>query len=597
MPTVNEKWYYMLVSEKYRLQNQVVLEILKEVLAAMEVKQVNQFRIRAYQNVISAIEDLTSSVYDLWSQKRLDEIYGAGPAIKKHFDDLFTTGKVAEFDELKKDLPDGMFGLLGLRGIGAKKAFKLATQFNLDSREKAIAKIKKHAEKGEVQVLEGFGAKSEKLILEAVSELKQQKNEKPRMLLNKAEEISDRVISYMRSCEYVIEIHALGSLRRRESTVGDLDIVIATEHGSEVIEHFIKFPEVADITAKGDSRAAIVTKTDVQVDIRVVPVKMLGSMMQYFTGSKQHNIVLRSYALSKGYSLSEYGIKDKAGAVKEFADEKSFYEFLGLGYIPPILRQGRSEVELAARKKLPESIKISDIKGDLHTHTTESDGLNSIEDMVASAIEKGYQYIGITDHAPSVQYRGRYEVLGIITQQRQKIEQINSSQEHIRVLYGYEVNILKDATLSLSNDILEKLDYVIAAIHTSFDQTREEITNRIINAIENPFVKIIAHPSGRVINERKPIDVDWPKVFDKALKHKKILEINAQPSRLDLAEDLVRDAINLGLKLVINTDAHSVADLSNMRYGIDVASRGWCTADNIVNTLQQKELLELLGIK
>lgn len=594
---VNDKWYYTHMSEKFRMSNEEVLAILKEVLAAMEVKEVNRFRIRAYQNVISAIEDLTSSIYDLWQQNRLDEVYGVGSTLKDHLTQLFTKGKVKDFDEVKKDLPDGMFGLLGLRGIGAKKAFKLATQFSLTDRTTAIEGIKKAAKQGKIQVLEGFGEKSEKLILEAVSELKQQKNEKQRMLLNKAEEIADRLVTYMKQLDCVTQVQALGSLRRREATIGDLDIALATTNGEQVIKHFTAFPEVADVTAKGDSRAAIVTTTDVQVDIRVVKPEAYGAMVQYFTGSKQHNIVLRTYALEKGYSISEYGIKDKTGTIHEFSTEADFYNFLDLDYIPPYLRQGKNEVDLARKKQLPPLVALTDIQGDLHTHTTDSDGANTLEEMTEAAVAKGYKYLGITDHSPSVISRGRYDVLGIMQQKREKIEQLNSSQELIRVLFGYEVNILKDATLALPNDILSKLDYVIAAIHTSFDQTREEITNRFISAIENPYVKIIAHPSGRILNDRKPMEVDWEKVFSAVLKHNKILEINSQPSRLDLAEDLVKDAKNLGIKLVINTDAHSVGELNNMKYGIDVASRGWCTSANIINTLSYQEISEILGVK
>lgn len=583
-------------SKTHKISNQELVIILKEVLAAMEVKNFNIFQIRAYQNVIQVVEGLTIAVYNLWENKRLGEIPGVGSSLKSHFDELFTTGKVEEFEKIKADLPQGMFSLIGIRGIGAKKAFKLAQSFDLNDRDEALDKVKEAAENGEIQKLDGFGEKSEQLILEAATEQKMTKNEKQRLMLYQAEKIANRVTSYLEGHPEIQKAEALGSYRRRAPTVGDLDIAILTTNEEVAINYFVKFSEVEEVLVKGDKRASVVLSNDFQVDIRVCSEKNFGSMLQYFTGSKAHNIVLRTHSLEKGCSLSEYGIK-KAGELNEFSDEKEFYKFLGLDYIPPEIRQGKDEVELASKNKLPKLVELSDIKGDLHTHTVASDGVNSLQEMVNAAIDLGYEYIGITDHAPSVHSRGEEEVEQIIKTTRETIDELNKSQHKIHVLYGYEVNILVDAQISLPDKYLKMLDYAIGSIHGAFTQDRETITKRLVAAAENPYINIIGHPSGRLINEREPCDVIWREVFAAAKDTDTIIEINAQPNRLDLAEDLVYDAVNRGINLVVNTDSHADGQLELMRYGLDVARRGWCTKDNIINTMPKSSLLKLFSVK
>lgn len=583
------------MSKTYKLSNSELVKELKEVLAAMEVKDYAYFKVRAYQNVIGVIESLTRSVFNLWENNRISEIPGVGGGLKAHFDELFTTGKVVEFEAIKHDLPQGMFELIGLRGIGAKKAFKLSAAFKINKRKDALEKVKKAAEDGKIQTLPGFGEKSEKQILEAISEIKKTKNEKERILLINAEKISDRVIAYLESHPEIEDAISLGSLRRRASTVGDLDIAIKTTNPEAARNHFLKYDEIEEVLVNGEQRASVVMADDVQVDIRVCTKENYGSMLQYFTGSKAHNIVLRTYALEKkNCSLSEYGIK-KGGELNEFSSEERFYEFLDLQYIPPELRQGKNEVDLASKKKLPKVVSIGDIKGDLHTHTIASDGVNTLQEMVQAAIELEYEYIGISDHAPSVQSRGLKEVEKIVQETRENIDQLNKAQSDIKILYGYEVNILADATISLPDEILSQLDYAIASIHGAFKQDRAQITKRLINAVENPYINIIGHPSGRLINEREPYDVDWRKFFTAVKDNDKILEINSQPNRLDLAEDLVEDAVNRGIELMINTDAHAFGQLELMTYGVDVARRGWCLSEHITNTLNLQEFEEKLA--
>lgn len=583
-----------------KFSNQQVVEILKETLAAMEVKNVGFFRIRAYQNAIAAIDGLTTSVYDLWQNKRLDEIPGVGESLEEHLTELFTTGNVREFEAVRRDLPQGMFALIGLRGVGAKRAFKLSRAFELHDRKSAVEKLKKIAEAGKIQVLEGFGEKSEKDILDAIENAKMTKREKQRMLLSVADQISARVMNHIKKCKEVEKVAVVGSIRRRQSTIGDIEFAVATKHPEKVIKHFLKFDEIEEVLAKGEKKLMVVLKNDVQIDFRVSTPEQYGSMLQYFTGSKQHNILLRTFALEKGLSLSEYGIKPKSArngaddALEEFATEEAFYKKLGLPYIPPEIRHGKHEIELAQQDKLPELIEFKDIKGDLHTHTIASDGTNTLKEMRDAAAELGHEYLGITDHAPSIQSRGLKEVERIVETQRKVIDDLNKVKNRVHLLFGYEVNILVDATLALPDEILERLDLVIAGIHTSFGQSREKITKRLVAAIKHPLVDIIAHPMGRLINERDAEDVDWQEVFIACKKHDKILEINSFPNRLDLADDLVQEAAKKGIKLVINTDAHSTTHLLLMPYGVDVARRAFCEKKDILNCLPKEKFLKSL---
>ncbi|MBW6441606.1 DNA polymerase/3'-5' exonuclease PolX [Patescibacteria group bacterium] len=581
--------------EDKRLPNTEVIAILKEILAAMEVKDVSFFRIRAYQNAISVLENLTVSIYDLWENNRLGEIPGIGPGIEGYLNELFTSGEEGEYEHIRKDLPEGMFSLIGLRGIGAKRAYKLALAFDLNDRETALEKLKQFAQKGKIRDLEGFGEKMEIAILEAIEDKKMTKNKKVRFLLPQAEEITQRIYDYMRKSKHVIDLEACGSLRRRNATIGDLDIPVSTNEPEKVIEYFLKFPEIGEVLVAGDKRASVVLTNEVQVDIRVSTPEAYGSMLQYFTGSKQHNILLRNYALSKGLSLSEYGIK-KGDELKEFADEEDFYKELGISYIPPELRHGNYEIEAAQKGTLPKLIELKDIKGDIHFHTNFSDGINTLEEMVEEAKNLGYEYIGVADHSPSIQSRGLGTVLKIVSDTRKRIDEINESQDDIKVLYGYEVNILVDNTLSLPDDILKNLDYVIAGIHTAYGQDKNTVTERLLSAMENPYVKVIAHPSGRLLNQRDPADPDWNKIFSSARDNEIILEINSQPDRLDLPDDLVKSAIEWGVDLIINSDAHSISEFGFMKYGVDNARRGWAQKDDIVNTLSYEKFVKKLRL-
>jgi len=582
------------MSQSQEFNNKQIAEIFKEALAAMEIKEFSYFRRRAYQDVITVIEGLTRSVQNMWENKRLDDIPGVGETIKSQLEELFTTGKITEFEAIKHDLPEGMFELIGIRGIGAKKAYKLAAALNLDSRQDVFERVREAAEAGQIRELDGFGEKSEQKIYEAVSELKKTKQEKKRTLLFKAEAIADRVIEHLLKHPEIEQVEVLGSFRRRKPTVGDLDIALVTQNPEAAINHYLKYDEINEVLVSGDKRASAVLATDFQVDIRVCEKKYFGSMLQYFTGSKAHNIVLRTLALEKGSSLSEYGIK-RGGKQHEFSTEEAFYEFLGLDWIPPEIRQGKQEVELAAKNKLPKLVDRDDVRGDLHMHTIASDGVNTMKEMIDKAVDLGYEYVGISDHAPSTKSRGFKEVEEIIKDTRESIDRFNEVQDDIRVLYGYEVNILADAEISLPDELLKELDYAIGSIHGAFTQDRDTVTKRLVAACENPYINIIGHPSGRLLNEREPSEINWTEFFAAAKDNGTIIEINSQPNRLDLAEDLVEQAVERGINLVIGTDAHAIEQLDFMKYGVNVARRGWCEAKHIVNTRDMDGFLKVLS--
>ena len=575
----------------HKFSNKEIIQILKEVVAAMEVKGDSFFKIRAYHTAILSIENLTQSVFELWENKRLGEIPGVGQALIDHIGDLFTKGEVVEFSKKKAGLPDGMFELIGLRKVGAKTAYKLASQFQLKHRETALEEVKKLAEAGKIRELDGFSEKSEANILDSIENLKMNKSEKKRTLLANAEKVVERVREYMLSNKDIQYCEAMGSFRRRAPTIGDLDFAVASESIDETISYFLKFPEVKEILSQGDKKASVVLNNDLQVDLRVIQKKELGSMLQYFTGNMQHNVLLRQYALQNSMSLSEYGIKYQE-KLEEFAHEEDFYKRLGLQYIVPELRHGKNEIELAKKNELPKLVKLEDIKGDLHTHTTFSDGENTLEEMVNKAREKGYEYIGISDHAPSVVSRGDDEVRRLIEKRREEIDELNKKYSDIKILFGMEVNILADNSLGLPDEMLKMLDYAIASIHTSFEMDRDKMTERVLSALSNPYIKIWGHPSGRLLNEREGIEINWTKIFEFAAENKKIIEINAQPQRLDLADDLVYEAIKAGVTVIINTDSHNSQSLDMMKYGIDVARRGFCEKHHILNTLNLEKFIE-----
>jgi len=582
--------------------------MLREIAAAYEVKGEDRFRIRAYDTAADSVEHATSEVKDLWEEGRLQDIPGIGESIAGHLDEYFRTGKVKHFRKTKKGLPPGMFIFLGLEGVGAKTAYRLAKELNL----KTLGDLKKAAKSGKVSELPGFKEKTAKQILKAIAEYKEGEG---RMVLPIAYAAAERLIAEVMKMPGVRRADPLGSLRRMVSTVGDIDIGIATDKPKEVIEVFTNLPDVARVLGAGAAKASVLLKTGKQVDIRVHDPQSYGALLQYFTGSKQHNIHLRKIANEKGLSLSEYGIaslqpfssrqgvakfkKGKiAGKPLAVATEEEFYRMLGMDWIPPEIREDTGEIETAQKGKLPNLVKLKDIKGDTHTHTSNSDGEETLEEMVKEAIVRGLKYYGIADHAPSVQALGKKKARSEILRQKKEVGSLRKKYKgKIELFFSGEIDITAAAEVELPDELMVLYDYTTAAIHSSFNQPKEEITKRIVNALKNPYVDILGHPTGRLLGKREAYEVDWEEVFAVAVREKKFLEINAFPTRLDLPDTLVRVAKKRGVKFVINTDAHHSSQLDNMRFGVAVARRGWCEKSDIINALSADRFAKVLKVR
>lgn len=565
------------------VSNKQIAQLLRIVSAAYAIKGEDYFKIVAYEKAADSVEHATSELKDLWDDGKLDTIPGLGKAMQGYLDELFRTGKVKHFESIKKDLPQGMFELLGIPGMGPKSAHKLAKELKI----KDIKDLEKAARTGKIRNLDGFGEKSEKDILASIAEFK---GRTQRYILPFAFACTQRVVEHLRQIRECTKVEPLGSLRRMVSTVGDIDIAVASLNPAKVISHFKNFREVSRVLEAGPRTSSVVLKNGIQIDLMIQPPDAFGALLQHFTGSKNHNIRLREYALKRGMSLSEYGIKVH-GKIKKFSSEEEFYKFLGLDFIEPELREDSGEIEAAAKHRLPNLVRLDDIRGDIHLHSnfpiepSHDLGANYFEQIVKKAKNSGYQYIGLSDHSPSYSTHSKKQIIDLIKKRTAKIEQLKSSHKNIRILNLLEIDILADGRLSVPEEGLKLLDGSIAGIHSSHHQDKQRITQRMLVACQSPYVQVISHPTGRLLQQRESYGVDWPLVFEACKKTATILEINAWPNRLDLPDLLVKDAIKDGVKLVINTDAHHVDQMDNMIFGVAVARRGWATQKDIVNTL------------
>ncbi len=575
--------------------NKEIVKLLREISAAYEARGENRFKVVAYDNAASSIEHATSELKDLWEEGKLSTIPGLGKSIQGHLEELFKTGKVNHFDSVKKSLPQGMFPLLDIGGLGPKSAYRLAKELNI----KNTQDLRKAAKEQKIRKLAGFGEKSEQEILTAISELSHKTTD--RYLLTEAFPVAERVLSYLRSQKDCQRAEPLGSLRRMVATVGDIDIAVASENTKAIIEHFKKFKEISRIIDAGPRKSSVLLFNGMHLDLIVQKARAFGALLQHFTGSKNHNIRLREYALKKGMSVSDYGIKIK-GKLKEFKTEEEFYNFLGMDYIIPEMREDTGEVEAALAHKLPEIIDLRDIKGDIHLHSSypiepsHDLGANSFEEIISKAKELGYQYVGFSDHSPGFSTHTKTQIIDLIKKRTENIEQLKTSSKNIKVLNLLEIDILTSGELSLPEKGLKMLDGAIAGIHSSHKHDKKMITKRLMAAINSPYVQVISHPTGRLLTQRDSYEADWPKVFDACHRTNTLLEINAFPNRLDLTDTLVREAISRGVKLIINTDAHAIEQMDNMRFGISVARRGWAEKRHIANTLPWVEFKKMFRV-
>lgn len=589
------------------MTNLEIAKLLRQMAAAYQILDENRFKIIAYERAADSVEHATSELKDLWDDGKLGEIPGIGEAIAKHLDELFRTGHVKHFEAVMRRVPQAVFPLLSVPGLGPKKAYKLVKSLKIkDSEENVVDELEFAAKAHKIAPIEGFGLKSEADILEAIGTFRKGQTKEARMELPIADSIAQDVISYLKKLPAAEKIDALGSLRRQVSTIGDIDIAVATKKPDQVVEYFVKYPH-QKLIEKGPTGASLLLTNGRQVDLRVQEPRAYGAMLQYFTGSKNHNIKLRTWALEKELSLSEYGIKNvKTGKTLQFANEEDFYRALKLPWIAPEIREDKGELEAAQKGKLPKLVELSHIRGDLHLHTnynlepSHDLGADPLSGYLDRSSELGYEYIGLSDHNPSLTNHSEKQIVEIMKRRRRAYEQQMSSwkarvKKRVQILIMCEVDILPDGKLALPDAAFDHVDAVIASVHSSFNQGRAAMTKRIVTALDaHPKVRILGHPTGRLLTKREGYELDWGEIFEVCLKRKIALEINAYPQRLDLPDSLVFDAVRKGLTFCINTDAHAVFQMDMMKYGVSVARRGWAKKRDIVNTLGYNEFKKWL---
>jgi DNA polymerase (family 10) len=559
------------------MKNAAIAKVFQDMADLLELKGENPFKIRAYQRAALTIKHLPREVEFLLQEGAdLKGVPGVGDAIAKKITDLVTAGRLEVYEKLRAEFPEGVSTFLDIPGIGPQTAMRLSSGLGIRTVDELEAAI--HG--GKVAALFRMGQKTAENILHQIQALRRRDQRIP---IGEALPVAEEILAELSRQTGVRHLTAAGSLRRFRETLGDIDLMGTADEAEEVIHTFVGLPQVRQVLAEGATKASVIISGGLQIDLRLMEHEGFGSALQYFTGSKQHNIALRERAQGQGLKLSEYGITHLAsGVLDKIPTEEDFYHRLGLQFIPPELRERQQEIERAERGTIPELIELSDIKGDLHVHTDWSDGRNSLEEMAVAARELGYQYLAITDHPG-----GRGMARGLneerLMMRMAEIDELNRKLEGIRLLRGIEVDIRADGRLDLPDELLAQLDIVIAGVHSAMGQGGEQMTRRILGAIENPNVDVIAHPTCRLLGEREPVAVDLEAVFRTAAKTNTVLEINAQPSRLDLKDSHVFRARELGVKLMIGSDAHSVEHLGLVRFGLGVARRGWCQAEHILN--------------
>ena len=559
------------------VHNADVAALFEDVADLLAIQGENAFRIRAYRNAARTLNQLSRPVADLVAAgEDLSDLPDIGDDLAGKIATLVETGTLPLYDELAQDIPPSVADLLRIPGLGPKRVRRLRDALGVDSR----AALKRAAETGKVQALDGFGETMEQNILDGLAQM----SDDARWLLARVEPIVASLHDHVSAHDAVERVDAAGSYRRRKETVGDLDVLALADDGPAVTEHFAAYEDVAEALSQGDTRASVRLRSGLQVDLRVVPPKSYGAALLYFTGSKAHNVALRDRAVAAGLKLNEYGaFRDDTEKRVAGTTEDDIYDLFDLPYIVPELRENRGELDAAADGTLPDLVTRADLRGNLHTHTTYSDGRHSLEEMAAAAQTRGLEYLAITDHSPAVAVVQGLDA-DALRAQMDAIDRLNEDLDDLRVLKGIEVDILKDGSLDLPDAVLADLDLCLCALHTALDLDEETQTERVLRALDNPHVHVLAHPTGRRINERPPIEIDLDRVMEAAADRGCVLELNAQPERLDLSDVHCRRAKELGLPLVIGADAHSTDGLDVLRYGVDQARRGWLEADDVLNT-------------
>ena len=563
------------------MTNKEIAAVFEQLADLLEFQDANPFRVRSYRGGARKIADLDEPLSAVVEDegRSLTEIEGIGKALAEKIEELLATGRLAALEEILAEVPGSVLALLRVPGLGPKKAAVLHRELGIDS----LDELRDACEAGRVRDLKGFGEKTEAKILKGIDLAAQAES---RTLWAEADGLVQELLAHLRAAEGVERIEPAGSYRRGRETVGDLDFVVDAADGGAVMDRLGAFPGVAEVIGRGETKMSVRLSGGVQVDLRVVPGESFGAALQYFTGSKDHNVVVRGLAKQRGLKVNEWGVFRVDGEEETYVageTEEEVYAALGLPCFPPELREAREEFDLAERGELPQLVELADIRGDLHMHTSATDGKATIREMVEAARARELEYIAITDHSKRVAMAGGLDAARLRTQW-EEIERVREEYGDIVVLKGIECDILEKGGMDLADDVLAEADWVIASVHYGQNQPREQITERILGAIANPHVDIIAHPTGRLINRREPYAVDLEQVMAAAAEHGKMLELNANPWRLDLDDVHCAAARRHGVPIVISTDAHSTEGLDVMRYGVLQARRGGLTAADVANT-------------
>lgn len=568
------------------MKNFEVARIFNEIADLLEIKGDNFFKVRAYRKGAEKIATLPENIEDVVVEGRLGEIDGIGKGLAGKIEEIVEKGDCAYHQELVSELPPGLIEVLKVPGVGPKLARLFFDELGISS----IDELLQAARARKLRKLPGMGSKKEFNIIEAIE---RRQNWEGRYLLPHGLHVAREILYYLHNLPQVIKAEYAGSLRRYKETIGDLDLLVAAEEEEkEIMDIFVHLPLVREILSHGESKSSIVTTSGLQVDLRVVALDEYPAALVYFTGSKEHNVRLRQLAKKRGWKLNEYGLYDGEKRIK-IENEAELYSHLGLAYIPPELREDRGEIEAAAENKLPSLIEKNDIKGDLHLHTTWSDGGNTIEEMAEEARKMGYEYLAVCDHSKSLKIAGGLSEAQL-KEQMEVIDELNRKYTDFRILKGAEVDILANGDLDHTDDLLESLDIVVASIHSGFRQSKETITGRVIGAIENKNVDIIAHPTGRLLEKRVSYEIDMERIIRAAAENGTALELNASPDRLDLNDRYLRMAKEEGVPIAINSDAHNTEQLHFRDFGVGIARRGWLEKEDVINTLPLKELMDFL---
>jgi len=571
------------------MKNPDVAKFFYEIASILEAQDV-QFKPMAYRKAAMAIETWNAEVEEIYKEKGINglkEIPGVGDAIAKKTGEILETGKLKYLEELRKDSPWELLDIVSIYDIGAKTAYKIYKTLGVNT----VEDLKKAAESHKIREIKGLGEKTEEKILEGIKKMKERKG---RMLLGIAWPVAVDVVESLKKTEDIEKISIAGSLRRKKETIGDIDILVVSSQPEKIMNSFTGLENVKKILVKGRTKTSVIIN-DIHTDLRVVPRESFGSALQYFTGSKEHNIKIRKIASDKGMKISEYGVFDRKTNKRLAGEtEEEVYNALSMAYIEPELREDRGEIEEAMKNKLPKLINEKDIKGDFHVHTKWSDGANSIEEMAGAGIKKGYSYIAVTDHSKSLRVaRGLKE--NDVSGQIDEIKKINKKYPNFKIFTGTETDIKENGELDFDDSLLKRLDVVIAGVHSKLKIDEKTMTERIITAMGNKNVDIIAHPTGRVIGKREPYRLNMEKILDAASRNKTCLEINALPDRLDLNDTYIKMAREKSVKLCINTDAHNLSHFDMMKYGVFNARRGWLTKNDVLNTYSADEIKDFFA--